>query len=159
MKTREIYSHSSEGWASLVSQTVKNLFAMQENRVWYLDWKDPLEEEMTTHFSILARMIPWTEEHGGLQSMGSQRVGQDWEAPSGKPTVYGITYQREYCLFFAFLLTSSLAESAFQVPSSGGYMELYISVLSYFATTTLLLTVHILYCQLFKNKLISNLEF
>ena len=43
-----------------------------------LDWKDPLEEEMATRSSILAWSIPWTEEPGGLQSMGSQRVGQDW---------------------------------------------------------------------------------
>ena len=43
-----------------------------------LGQEDPLEEEMTTHFSILAWRIPWTEEPGGLQSMGSQRVGHDW---------------------------------------------------------------------------------
>ena len=40
-----------------------------------LAWEDPLEEGMATHFSILAWRIPWTEESGGLQSMGSQRVG------------------------------------------------------------------------------------
>ena len=42
-----------------------------------LSWEDPLEEEMATHFSILAWKIPWTEEPGILQSMGSQRVGHD----------------------------------------------------------------------------------
>ena len=42
-----------------------------------LDQEDPLEEEMAMHSSILARKIPWTEEPGGLQSMGSQRVGHD----------------------------------------------------------------------------------
>ena len=42
-----------------------------------LDWEDPLEEEMATHSNILAWKIPWTEESGGLQSMGSQRVGHD----------------------------------------------------------------------------------
>ena len=54
---------------------VKNLPAMQEMRVdpWFR--KIPLEEGMATHFSIFARRIPWTEEPGGLQSMGSQRVG------------------------------------------------------------------------------------
>ena len=41
--------------------------------------KDPLEKEMATHYSILARKTPWTEEHGGLQSMRLQRVGRDWE--------------------------------------------------------------------------------
>ena len=49
----------------------------QETWVRSLDWEDPLVEEMATHSSILARKIPWTEEPGGLQSMGSQRVGRD----------------------------------------------------------------------------------
>ena len=67
-------------WASLVAQTVKCLPAMQETqemRVRSLIWKDPQEEEMATHSSILAWKSPWTEESGGLQSMGSQRVGLD----------------------------------------------------------------------------------
>ena len=46
-------------------------------RVWSLDWEDPLEKEMATHSSILAWEIPWTEEPGGLQSVGSQKVGRD----------------------------------------------------------------------------------
>ena len=53
---------------------VKNLPAKQETRVQSLGLKDPLEEGMATHSSILAWRIPWTEEPGGLQSMGSQRV-------------------------------------------------------------------------------------
>ena len=53
---------------------VKNLPAMQETWVRSLDWEDLLEKEMATHSSILACKIPWTEEPGGLQSMGSQRV-------------------------------------------------------------------------------------
>ena len=57
---------------------VKNLPAMWETQVWSLDGEDPLEEEVATHSSILARRIPWTEESGRLQSMGSQRVGHDW---------------------------------------------------------------------------------
>ena len=60
--------------ASLVAQTVKNLPAMQETWVRSLGWEDPLEEGMATHSSILAWRIPWTEEPGGLQSTGSQRV-------------------------------------------------------------------------------------
>ena len=60
--------------ASLVAQTVKNLPAMQENQVQSLGWEDPLEKGMATHFNILAWKIPWTEEPGGLQSMGSKRV-------------------------------------------------------------------------------------
>ena len=63
--------------ASLVSQMVKNPPAMQETQVLSLVREDPLEEGMTTHSSILAWRIPWTEEPGGLQSMGSQRVGHD----------------------------------------------------------------------------------
>ena len=51
---------------------------MQEMWVWSLGLEDPLEEEMATHSSILARIIPWTEEPGGLQSMESQRVGHHW---------------------------------------------------------------------------------
>ena len=50
---------------------------MQDTWVRSVGWEDPLEEEMATHSSILARKIPWTEESGGLQSMESQRVGHD----------------------------------------------------------------------------------
>ena len=60
-----------------MAQMVKNLPAMQETQVRFLDWEDPLEKEMATHSSILAWKNPWTEEPGGLQSMGSQRVGLD----------------------------------------------------------------------------------
>ena len=59
---------------SLVAQRIKPLPAMRETRVWSLGWEDPLEKEMATHSSILAWRIPWMEEPGGLQSMGSQRV-------------------------------------------------------------------------------------
>ena len=51
---------------------------MQETQVWPLSWEDPLKEEIVTHPSILAWEIPWTEKPGGLQSIGSQRVGHDW---------------------------------------------------------------------------------
>ena len=51
---------------------------MQEMYIWSLGREDPLEKEMVTHSSILAWRIPWTEEPGGLQSTGSQRVGHDW---------------------------------------------------------------------------------
>ena len=64
-------------WASLVDQSVKNLPAVQETRVQSLGSEDPLEKEMATPSSILAWKISWTEEPGGLQSMGSQRVGHD----------------------------------------------------------------------------------
>ena len=64
-------------WASLVAQTVKRLPAVRETWVQSLGWEDPLEKEMAPHSSTLAWKIPWTEEPGGLQSMGSQRVGHD----------------------------------------------------------------------------------
>ena len=60
--------------ASLVSQRVKNPFAMQEIWDQSLDWEDPLEKGTATHSRILAWRIPWTEELGRLQSTGSQRV-------------------------------------------------------------------------------------
>ena len=56
---------------------VKNLPAVWEAQVRSLSWEDPLEKGMATHSSILAWRIPWTEESGGLQLMGSQRVGHD----------------------------------------------------------------------------------
>ena len=56
---------------SLVSQLVKSLPAVQETLVRSLGWEDPLEKGMATYSSILAWKIPWTEEPGGLQSMGS----------------------------------------------------------------------------------------
>ena len=62
---------------SLVAQAVKRLPTMWETRVPSLGWEDPLEKEMATHSSTLAWKIPWTEEPGRLQSMGSQRAGQD----------------------------------------------------------------------------------
>ena len=64
-------------WASLMAQMVKNLPAMQKMRVQSLGQEDPLEKEMATHSSPIAWRIPWTEASGGLQSMGSPRVGHD----------------------------------------------------------------------------------
>ena len=64
-------------WSSLVAQRLKCLPAMQETWVRSLGRDIPLEKEMATHSSMLAWRIPWTEEPGGLQSTGSQRVGHD----------------------------------------------------------------------------------
>ena len=60
-----------------MAQTVKHLPIVWETQVQSLGGEDLLEKEMAPHSSILAWKIPWTEEPGGLQSMGSQRVGQD----------------------------------------------------------------------------------
>ena len=64
--------------ASLWAQTVKNLSAMQETLFQSLGQEESLEKGMATYSSILAWRIPWTEEPGGLQSMGSHRVRHDW---------------------------------------------------------------------------------
>ena len=63
-------------WTSLVSER-QSLPAMQERQVPSLGWEDPLEEGTGSHPSVLAWRIPWTEKPGGLQSIGSQRVGHD----------------------------------------------------------------------------------
>ena len=64
--------------ASCVAQTVNNLPAMQETQIRSLGYEDSLEKGMAIHSSILVWRIPWTEEPGGLQSMGWQRVRHDW---------------------------------------------------------------------------------
>ena len=76
-KNGTLVSKWAKDWASLVAQLVKNLPAVRETQVRSLGWEDPLEKEMATHSSILAWKISWTEEPGGLQSMGSQRVGHN----------------------------------------------------------------------------------
>ena len=63
--------------ASLVAQMVKHLSTMQETRVRALGWEDPLDKEMAIHSNTIAWKMPWTEEPGRLQSIGSQRVGYD----------------------------------------------------------------------------------
>ena len=67
----------SQIYISLMAQMVKNLPAVQESQAPSLGQEDPLEKEMATHSSILAWEIPWAEEPGRLQFMGSQRVGHD----------------------------------------------------------------------------------
>ena len=69
-----------------MSSGIKKLHAAQETRVWSLHCEDPLEKGMATHSSILAWRIPWSEEHGGLQSKGSQRVRHDWATNLKSPT-------------------------------------------------------------------------
>ena len=76
-KARDKSTHLQTPWASLVAQMLKRLPAMREAWVQSLGWETPLEKEMATHSCIPAQRIPWTEEPGGLQYMGSQRVGYD----------------------------------------------------------------------------------
>ena len=72
------FTHSRSFWTSLVAQMVKHLPTMWETCVRSLGWKDPLEKEMAPHSSTLAWKIPWTEDPGRPQFMGSQRVRHDW---------------------------------------------------------------------------------
>ena len=67
----------AKAWASLVAQMVKHLTAMRETWVQSLGQEDSLEKGMATHSTMLAWRILWTEEPGGLRSMGSQRVRHD----------------------------------------------------------------------------------
>ena len=100
-------------WASLVAQVVKNLAAMQETRVPSLGQEDPLEKERATHSSILAWRIPRTEEPGGLQSMGSQRVRHGWAANTHTSLTFVIFLKNKktmdilvggkWCLIMAFI--------------------------------------------------------
>ena len=71
-------SQISGSYASLATQTVKNLPAVQETQVQSLGREDPLEKGMATHPSFLACRVPWTEAPGGLQSVGLQRVRHHW---------------------------------------------------------------------------------
>ena len=76
MRQRKRKSKNEAG-ASGVSQTIKNLPVMRETWIQSLGPEDPLGKGMTTHSSILAWRIPWTDKPSGLQSMDSQRVGHD----------------------------------------------------------------------------------
>ena len=89
-----------------MAQTVKNPPAVQETQVSSLGQEDPLEKGMATHSSILAWKIPWTEEPGRLQSMGSQRVGLSDYTFTFKMTLY---IQRIHALSISrFLLSKSV---------------------------------------------------
>ena len=98
-------------WASLVAQLVKNPPAMRETWVRSLGQKDPLEEGVATHSSILAWRIPWTEESGGLQSMGSQRVGHNWATEHTSHT-HPIMNTESIFFFFQLFSPSSLPGSS-----------------------------------------------
>ena len=74
-KTTGLNSARNSVNTSLVAQTVKRLSIMRETWVRSLGWEDPLEKEMASHSRTITWKIPWTEEPGRLQSMGSQRVG------------------------------------------------------------------------------------
>ena len=103
---------------AMVAQTVKNLPAMLETQVRSLGRKDILEKGMVTHSSILAWRIPWTEESGSLQFMGSQRVRHDWAAN---------TFNHFNRIFGAFTLCRpmpfSFPRTSFPLPSGVRYLD------------------------------------
>ena len=74
---------------------VKNPPAMQESRVQSLGRENPLEEEMATHSSILAWTLPWSEQPGGLQSMGRKRVGHYFANKEQEQSLSGIVWKHE----------------------------------------------------------------
>ena len=76
-KLLNILQHPIIFWTSLVAPTVKRLSTMRETRIRSMGREDPLEKAMAIHSSTIAWKIPWTEEPGRLQPMGSQRVGHD----------------------------------------------------------------------------------
>ena len=78
------------------AQWIEYLPAVQETWVWSLGREDPLEKEMATHSSILAWRISWTEEPGGLQSMGSQRVRHDWTTNTPTCCTKDIVYMERH---------------------------------------------------------------
>ena len=80
---------------NLVAQTVKNLPAMQKTWVRSLDQEDPLENGVTTHSSVLAWEIPWTEKPGGLQAVGAPRIGHGWATNSLTLTLPTLVWNME----------------------------------------------------------------
>ena len=107
-----VVSFYSGDRASLVAQVVKTLLEMQETQVQSLGWEDLLKKEMATHCSILAWKIPQTEEPGGVQSIGSQRVGLNratntlWMVSFDKKTFFKFSWS-PICLLF--LLSTNCA--------------------------------------------------
>ena len=98
---------------SLVARMIKKLPAMQEARVWSRGWEDPLEKGMTTHSSILAWRIPWTEELGGLQAMAVQRVRHDWVTDTFSPSA---SISRLLCYLISNLPWAQTLHQAYDRP-------------------------------------------
>ena len=93
--------------ASLVALLVKIPPAMQETWSWSLGGEDPREKEMATHSSILAWKVPWTEEPGRIQSMGSQRVRHDW-ATSLHPLLIVLIVEKSFRFLVVFMVEQTL---------------------------------------------------
>ena len=96
-------------WASLGAQMVKNPSAMLEIWDLSLSWEDPLEEGMTTHSSILAWRIPWTEEPGGLQSTGSQTATHNGQTKHAQ-----IKYKRGFIFTYITIFSCTILVKTFR---------------------------------------------
>ena len=95
-------------WGSKMVLVVKNRLQKQETWVWSLGREDPLKEGMATHSSILAWRIPWTEEPGGLYSIGLQRVGHDWNDLAcawGTKISHAVTLKKKTSLSLMFVFS------------------------------------------------------
>ena len=123
----------------LVAQMVKNLPAMQETQ------EDPLEEEMATHSGILPWRIPWTQEPGGLQSMGSQELGM-----TERPSAHTRSHARAHTHTHTVAETSMLLPhpqphlSLLPIPSSSQYY-LIIVIFCYYSYTNTVLSPQVCY--------------
>ena len=111
---------------------------MRETRVWSLGWEDPSEKEIATHSSTLSWKIPWTEEPGRLQSMGSQRVGHDWATS----LFFSKTQDKVYIGYICYL--SGLHVFRMLLPE-GDWMPTITTSLWFLGSTTLTQT----FCNLY----------
>ena len=96
---------------------------MREAWVWSLSWEDPLEKEMTTQYSVLAWETSWTQEPGGLQSMGSQRVGHNWASKQQQQSVVSAAVPLD-------ILRENLILPSFQHLVTGQFLTMATSLLS-----------------------------
>jgi len=126
-----------------ITQMVNNLPAVQETWVWSLGQEDPLEKGMANHSSILAWRIPWTEEPGRLQSMGSQRVGYDWATTTLRLT----SYYSSQCLIEVNIRCSSLGSTEVAILSF--LTPLFYSLLTFFLLQSITSPINYPYASLF----------
>ena len=113
---------------------VKSLPAMWETRVWPLGWEDPLEKGMVTHSSTLTWRIPWTEDPGRLQSMGSQRVEHDWPTNTFTFTPCKILtgkIQNGFLWYWEDLCYLWILQSQFRWPKRGPKYPWHVAVRSF----------------------------
>ena len=109
-----------------------------------LGWEDSLEKEMATHSSVLVWRIPWTEESGGLRSMGSQRVGQNW-ATEYVCTDRMVSLPWKFSVLHLIIsLAPNLYVSSRSFPSLGTYFFLALNDIPFSGFTTVYVSIHLL---------------